>query len=116
MWNNFIKISPAMRRVLVARQNIARRNPFFASILFNARLVESETQNTIWTDGINVYFHPEYIANNDPFVEGDLLECVMHSALQHLGRRKHREMENGTKPAICPCVLWFTNTSSSTPA
>lgn len=93
MWNSFIKLSDAMRRVLVARQNIARRNPFFASILFNARLVESDTQQTIWTDGINVYFNPEYVANNDPFIEGDLLECVMHAALQHLGRRKHREMK-----------------------
>lgn len=87
----FTKMSDAMRRVLVARQNIARRNPFFASILFNAKLVESTNQQTIWTDGINVYFNPEYVAKNDPFVEGDILECVMHAALQHIGRRKYRD-------------------------
>lgn len=91
MWN--FKLTDAMRRVLVARERITRRNPFFASILFNAKLVESENQATIWTDGINVYFNPEYVASQDQFIEGDILECVLHAALQHLGRRKYRDME-----------------------
>jgi len=90
MWNYF-KTTDAMRRVLIAREKIARRNPFFASILFNARLVESDKHKTIWTDGINVYFNPEYIKENDPFIEGDVLECVMHAAMQHLGRKKYRD-------------------------
>lgn len=90
---NFTKISDAMRRVLVAREKIARRNPFFASILFNAKLVESDKHQTIWTDGMNVYFNPEYIKDNDPFVEGDVLECIMHAAMQHIGRRKYRDQE-----------------------
>jgi predicted metal-dependent peptidase len=89
----FTKLSPAMRRVLLARERIARRTAFFASILFNAKLVESDKQSTIWTDGINVYFNPEYVAQNDPFIEGDILEVVMHCAMQHLGRRKYRDLE-----------------------
>lgn len=91
----FKKLSPAMRRVLVAREKIARRNPFFASILFNARLVESDKMETIWTDGINVYFNPEYVTDggNQDYIEGDILECIMHAALQHVGRRKVRDME-----------------------
>ena len=91
-WFNY-KITDAMRRVLIAREKIARRNPFFASILFNARLVESDRYQTIWTDGMNVYFNPEYIKQNDQFVEGDVLECVMHSAMQHIGRKKYRNNE-----------------------
>lgn len=91
MWN--VKLTDAMRRVLMARERIARRNPFFASILFNAKLVESENQATIWTDGINVYFNPEYVKAQDQFIEGDILECVLHAALQHIGRRKYRDME-----------------------
>lgn len=89
----YYKLTDAMRRVLVARERIARRNPFFASILFNARLVESQEHSTIWTDGINVYFNPEYVENYDEFIEGDFLECVMHAALQHLGRRKYRDKD-----------------------
>ncbi len=91
-WFNY-KVTDAMRRVLVAREKIARRNPFFASILFNARLVESDKHLSIWTDGMNVYFNPEYIKQNDQFVEGDVLECVMHAAMQHVGRKKYRNNE-----------------------
>lgn len=89
------KPSNAMRRVYVAREKIARRNPFFASILFNAKMVESDKHNTIWTDGINVYFNPEYVEHPETqeFIEGDILECVMHAALQHVGRRKARDNE-----------------------
>lgn len=91
--NWFVKTTDAMRRVLVARERIARRNPFFASIMFNARLVESDKHQTIVTDGMNIYFNPEYVAQNDPFIEGDILKCVMHGAMQHIGRRKYREMD-----------------------
>jgi len=105
-----IKLSSAMRRVLMAREKIARRNPFFASILFNARLVESEKHQTIWTDGINVYFNPDYVKANDNFIEGDVLEVVMHAAMQHVGRRKHRDLERWNEAAdysIRPLVHQF---------
>ncbi len=90
---NYFKTTDAMRRVLVAREKIARRNPFFASILFNARLVESDKHQSIWTDGMNVYFNPEYIKKYNDYIEGDVLECVMHAAMQHVGRRKYRDNE-----------------------
>lgn len=110
MWNFNTKLSPAMRRVLLARERIARRTAFFASILFNARMVESDKHQTIWTDGINVYFNPEYVAQNDPFIEGDILEVVMHCAMQHLSRRKHRDLERWNEAAdlsIRPLVHQF---------
>ena len=90
---NFMKTTDAMRRMLVAREKIARRNPFFASIMFNAKLVESDKHQTIVTDGMHIFFNPEYVAQNDPFIEGDILKCVMHGAMQHIGRRKYRDME-----------------------
>jgi predicted metal-dependent peptidase len=80
--------------MLQARLRIARRTPFFASLVFNARLVESTNHQTIVTDGINILFNPEYVGNkeNDPFIEGDFLKCVMHLSLLHLSRKKWREM------------------------
>lgn len=90
---NYAKLTPAMRRVMGARERIARRNPFFASILFNANIVESDRHKTLWSDGINVYFNPDYVEANDEFIEGDILECVMHAALQHFGRRKYRNSD-----------------------
>jgi predicted metal-dependent peptidase len=107
---NFNNLSSAMRRVLLARERIARRTAFFASILFNAKLVESNKHQTIWTDGINVYFNPEYVKDNDQFIEGDILEVVMHCAMQHLNRRKHRELERWNEAcdlSIRPLVHQF---------
>jgi len=100
-------ISSAMRRVLYARERIARRNPFFASILFNAKLAESTKRETVWTDGINVLFNPEYVKQNDAFIEGDVLEVVMKLAMQHPARRKHRDMERwveATSLSVRPLV------------
>lgn len=96
---SYFKTSDAMRRVLVARERIARRNPFFASIMFNAKLVETDQHQTIVTDGMNIYFNPEYVKANDAFIEGDVLKCVMHGAMQHIGRRKHREMDKWNESA-----------------
>jgi len=98
MWNNF-KQSDAMKRMLIARERIARRNPFFASILFNARLEESDRKGSIWTNGMRVFFNPDYVKKHDPHIEGDLLECVMHAALQHIGRRKYRDKERWNEAA-----------------
>ena len=91
-WN---KPTDAMRRMLKAREGVARRNPFFASLLFMARLVESDKQQTIWSDGINIYFNPKYVLHPqaDPFIEGDLLHNIMHCAMLHWPRRKWREQD-----------------------
>jgi predicted metal-dependent peptidase len=83
----------AMRRMLQARQRIARRNPFFASLLFNAKLVETDKRQTIVTDGIHVFFNAEYVKENDQYIEGDFLKCVMHSALLHVPRKKYRDLD-----------------------
>lgn len=85
------KQTDAMRRVSKARENVAKKTPFFASILFGARLVESTKMKTFWTDGVNVYFNPDYVRDNDKYIEGNLLECTLHCAMSHLGRRKFRE-------------------------
>ena len=106
----FTSLSYAMRRVLMARERIARRTTFFASILFNAKLVESTKHQTIWTDGINVYFNPDYVTQNDEFIEGDILEVVMHCAMQHIDRRKHRELDRWNEASdlsIRPLVHQF---------
>jgi len=80
----------ALRRMLTARERIARRTPFFASLIFNAKLEESDRRPAIWTNGISIFFNPEYVRHNDEFIEGDFLECVMKCALLHIPRRKFR--------------------------
>ena len=82
--------SDALRRMLVARQNVARRTPFFSHLVFNAKLEQSDRRPAIWTNGISIFFNPEYVKANDPYIEGDFLECVMKCALLHIPRRKAR--------------------------
>lgn len=85
----------AMRRMLTARERVARRNPFFASILFGAKLEASKTHKTIWSDGIDIFYNPEYVEDqkNDPYIEGWLLHTVLHCAMLHMGRRRYREIK-----------------------
>ncbi len=56
-----MQISRAMLRVLKARENVARRNVFFASILYSAKLIETQMTpmgaKTMFTNGVNIYFH-----------------------------------------------------------
>ena len=89
------KITDAMKRMLQARQRIARRNPFFAGLLFNAKLVETDQYTSIVTDGINVYFNPAYVTDkaNNEFIEGDFLKVIMHCALLHMPRKSWRELK-----------------------
>ena len=83
----------AMRRMLMARERVAKRNPFFASILFGANLVESKSHKTVWSDGLDIFFHPDYVSDskNDPFLEGILLHCVLHCAMLHSSRKRYRD-------------------------
>jgi predicted metal-dependent peptidase len=89
---NHQQAQDALRRMLQARERVARRNPFFASLIFNARLETCDRHAAIWTNSISVFFNPSYVLNpaNQGYIEGDLLECVMKCALLHFPRRKHR--------------------------
>jgi predicted metal-dependent peptidase len=96
------KISDALKRMLQARQRIARRNPFFAGLLFNAKLVETDHHtSSIVTDGVSVFFNPTYVLapENDGFIEGDFLKTIMHAALLHVPRKQWRELPKWNKSA-----------------
>ena len=90
-----MQVSKAMLRMLRARENVARRNVFFASILYNARLIETKVEiqgmKTMFTNGVNIYHHPEFVEKNDKNIEGVLLHETLHCALNHVGRRGERD-------------------------
>jgi predicted metal-dependent peptidase len=90
-----MQVSKAMLRVLRARENVARRNVFFASILYSAKLIETQMElngmRTMFTNGVNIYFHPEFVEKNDKNIEGVLLHETLHCALNHVGRRAERD-------------------------
>lgn len=88
-------LSSAMLRVLKAREKVARRNVFFASILYTARLIETDQKPsgvaTMFTNGLDIYFHPDFVKENDQYIEGVLLHEVLHCAFNHMGRQQHRK-------------------------
>lgn len=89
-----MQVSRAMLRMLRARENVARRNVFFASILYSAKLIETQLEpngmRTMFTNGVNIYFHPEFVEKNDKQIEGVLLHETLHCALNHVGRKQER--------------------------
>lgn len=94
----------AVRRMLIARERVAKRNPFFASILFGANLVESKQHDTVWSNGVDIFFNPKYVEDdkNDKFIEGVLLHTVLHCAMLHSPRRRYRNNERWNKACDFP--------------
>jgi predicted metal-dependent peptidase len=87
---NTANMSSAMRRLLTARERVARRSEWFGGIIYTARLVERKI-GTMATDGTNIYADPDFVRDNDPHIEGVFLHEVLHCALDHPARRKWRE-------------------------
>src|SRR5882724_8542804 len=94
----------AMRRMLIARERIAKKNPFFASILFGANIIESKKHQTIWSDGLNILFNKNYVEDsaNDQYIEGAILHCVLHCALLHASRKRYRDNERWNRSCDYP--------------
>lgn len=88
-------LSNAQMRILRAREKVARRNVFFASILYTARLIETDIApfglKTMFTNGIDIYFHPEFVADNDAYIEGVVLHETLHCAFCHVHRKGDRD-------------------------
>lgn len=94
----------AMRRMLMARERVAKRNPFFASILFGANIVESKKHQTVWTNGIDIFYNPDFVEGKaaDPYLEGILLKTVLHCAMLHVSRKRYRQEERWNKSCSFP--------------
>jgi predicted metal-dependent peptidase len=94
----------AMRRMLIARERVAKRNPFFASILFGANIIESKKHQTVWTNGIDIFYNPDFVEDGeaDKFLEGILLKTVLHCAMLHVSRRRYRQEERWNQSCSFP--------------
>jgi predicted metal-dependent peptidase len=85
------------QKMVKARINLLRKNPFFAHLSFYLRLEETEDPaKTNGTCGVdfrgNLYFHPAYIAGcSDDDAMFLMAHEVGHLALQHLFRKGSRE-------------------------
>jgi predicted metal-dependent peptidase len=90
--NNNNNNTPATLRVQKGRTALVLDHPFFGSLLFRLEGVESRSVKTMATDGITLYYNPDFVDTlNAATLAGTLAHEVMHPALHHHVRRSGRD-------------------------
>src|SRR5664279_2071569 len=101
--------TPAVFRIQKARTTLLLDHPFFGSLLFRLKGRESRSISTMATDGVSLYYNPEFVDTlNSATLAGVLAHEVMHPALQHHVRRSKRDPRQWNEAcdyAINPLLL-----------
>ncbi len=85
-----------MQEALVQKAILGLRMsaPFFAGLLLFAKIEASSNVATAATDGMNIFYNPEFFASLPlKQVQGVLMHEVLHCGLQHVPRRQLRHAE-----------------------
>ena len=84
--------TPASLRIQKARTTLLLDHPFFGSLLFRLQGSESRAVKTMATDGVSLYWNPDFVETlNTATLAGTLAHEVMHPALHHHLRRAGRD-------------------------
>ena len=84
--------TPTSRRIQKARTALVLDHPFFGSLLFRLKGRECRSIQTMATDGVSLYYNPEFVETlNAATLAGTLAHEVMHPALHHHVRRSGRD-------------------------
>src|SRR4051794_24913236 len=84
--------TPASPRIQKARTALVLDPPFFGSLLFRLKEQESRSVKTMATDGITLYYNPEFVDTlTAATLAGVLAHEVLHPALHHHVRRSGRD-------------------------
>jgi predicted metal-dependent peptidase len=84
--------TPTSLRIQKARNSLILDHPFFGSLLFRLKERESRSVKTMATDGVSLYYNPEFVETlNAATLAGTLAHEVMHPALHHHVRRSGRD-------------------------
>jgi predicted metal-dependent peptidase len=101
--------TPASIRIQKARTTLLLDHPFFGSLLFRLKGREQRSIPTMATDGVSLYYNPEFVDTlNSATLAGVLAHEVMHPALQHHVRRSRRDPRRWNEAcdyAINPLLL-----------
>jgi hypothetical protein len=81
------------RRLQKARTTLLLDHPFFGSLLFRLKGRESRSIKTMATDGISLFYNPDFVDTlNAATLCGVLAHEVLHPGLQHHVRRSRRKV------------------------
>ena len=96
-------------RIRKARTALLLDHPFFGSLLFRLKSRESRSIKTMATDGVSLYYNPEFVGTlNSATLCGVLAHEVMHPGLHHHVRRLRRDPRRWNQAcdyAINPLLL-----------
>jgi predicted metal-dependent peptidase len=97
------------RRLQKARTTLLLDHPFFGSLLFRLKGRESRSIKTMATDGISLFYNPDFVDTlNAATLCGVLAHEVLHPGLQHHVRRSGRDPNRWNEAcdyAINPILL-----------
>jgi predicted metal-dependent peptidase len=97
------------RRLLKARTTLLLDHPFFGSLLFRLKGRESRSIKTMATDGISLFYNPDFVDTlSAATLCGVLAHEVLHPGLQHHVRRSVRDPKRWNEAcdyAINPILL-----------
>jgi predicted metal-dependent peptidase len=86
--------TPTSLRIQKARTALVLDHPFFGSLLFRLRGQETRSVKTMATDGITLYYNPDFVETlTAATLAGTLAHEVMHPALHHHVRRSGRDLK-----------------------
>jgi predicted metal-dependent peptidase len=81
----------AAKRIQKARTALLLDHPFFGTLLFRLKGRETSSVKTMATDGVSLFFNPEFVATlSAAELNGVLAHEVLHPGLQHHVRRGNR--------------------------
>jgi predicted metal-dependent peptidase len=96
-------------RIQKARTTLLLDHPFFGTLLFRLGARASSSIATMATDGVSLYFNPQFVETlSAAEIAGTLAHEVMHPALQHhtrRGGRNPRRWNMACDYAINPMLL-----------
>ena len=85
-----VTLSPSVR-LKQGRTKLLLDFPFFGVLILRLKDVETPSIDTMATDGVSLFYNPEFVAKlTPPELLGCLAHEVMHPALQHHTRRGTR--------------------------
>lgn len=101
--------TPAELHIQKARTALLLDHPFFGSLLFRLKGRECRSIPTMATDGVSLYYNPEFVDTlNLATLAGVLAHEVLHPALHHHVRRSGRDPRRWNEAcdyAINPLLL-----------
>ncbi|MFC5862092.1 VWA-like domain-containing protein [Acidicapsa dinghuensis] len=87
-------VTEAALLIQKARTGLLLDHPFFGTLLFRLQGQERRSIKTMATDGVSLFFNPDFVAGlTQTELRGTLAHEVMHPALQHHTRRGNRSKE-----------------------